>query len=87
MITPYKEVNHNASVLMGELVLMIAVIILILFLISRYSANNMARPIISLSKLMDTYHDLMIKPSIPVRFPPTKSARTKLAKCTVLMNS
>ena len=56
MITPYKEVNHNASVLMGELVLMIAVIILILFLISRYSANNMARPIISLSKLMDTYH-------------------------------
>ena len=24
MITPYKEVNHNASVLMGELVLMIA---------------------------------------------------------------
>ncbi len=56
MITPYKEVNHNASVLMGELVLMIAVIILILFLVSRYSANNMARPIISLSRLMDTYH-------------------------------
>ncbi len=51
MITPYKEVNHNASVLMGELVLMIAVIILILFLISRYSANNMARPIISLSRM------------------------------------
>ena len=56
MITPYSEVNHNASVLMGELVLMIAVIILILFLMSRYSANNMARPVISLSKLMDTYH-------------------------------
>ena len=56
MITPYSEVNHNASVLMGELILMIAVIILILFLMSRYSANNMARPVISLSKLMDTYH-------------------------------
>lgn len=56
MVTPYHEVNSSVSVLRIELTIMVIVIILILFLVARYSAGNMAQPIITLSKMMDSYH-------------------------------
>ena len=56
MITPYREVDSSVRVLKAQLCIMVGVIILILFLMSKYSAANMARPIILLSKIMDSYH-------------------------------
>lgn len=56
MVTPCHEVNSSVSVLRIELTIMVIVIILILFLVARYSAGNMAQPIITLSKMMDSYH-------------------------------
>jgi two-component system sensor histidine kinase YesM len=56
MITPYQEVDNSVMILKTELTVMFAVIILILFLMSKYSANNMAQPIILLSQMMDAYH-------------------------------
>lgn len=56
MVTPYHEVDSSVSVLKIELSIMVIVVILILFLVARYSAGNMAKPIITLSKMMDSYH-------------------------------
>lgn len=56
MITPYNEVNGGEVALKAQLLLVVAVIILILFLMSKFSANNMAQPIIKLSGMMDSYH-------------------------------
>ena len=56
MLTPYSEVNGTATTMMYILLLSLAAIFAALFLMSRYSASSMARPIIVLSKKMDAYH-------------------------------
>ena len=56
MMTPYHEINETATIMMYILILSIAVIIAALFFISKYSSISMARPIVSLSKMMDAYH-------------------------------
>lgn len=56
MITPLTEVNSNAVFMMTILVCIMCAIVFVLFFMSKYSANNMARPVISLSKMMDSYH-------------------------------
>ncbi|MCD8231704.1 MAG: sensor histidine kinase [Clostridiales bacterium] len=56
MITPYNEVNSSVTNLVLQLVIMMSAVILILFLIARFNSINMALPIVTLSRLMDTYH-------------------------------
>ena len=56
MVTPYTEVNSSEVILQLELFAMVGSIVLILFLMSNLSASNMARPIIYLSRIMDSYH-------------------------------
>ncbi len=56
MVTPYKEVNSNAAIMTSTLFVLVTAILFALFIISRTSANIMARPIIALSKRMDSYH-------------------------------
>lgn len=56
MVTPYTEVNNSEMLLQLELFVMIGSIILILFLMSNLSASNVARPIVYLSRIMDSYH-------------------------------
>ncbi|MCI8991882.1 MAG: sensor histidine kinase [Eubacterium sp.] len=56
MITPYNEVNGSVRLLRLEMLLLFGVMILILILISRFCASRMAQPIVSLAKLMDTFH-------------------------------
>lgn len=56
MLTPLKEINSNATFMMTILICIMGAIILVLFFMSKYSADNMARPVISLSKMMDSYH-------------------------------
>ncbi|MCD8217063.1 MAG: hypothetical protein LUD01_03290 [Clostridiales bacterium] len=56
MLTPYTETTNNSRVMLAILFSVVGAIVLALFLMSKYSANNMSRPVISLSKLMDAYH-------------------------------
>ncbi|MCC8151684.1 MAG: histidine kinase, partial [Lachnospiraceae bacterium] len=56
MLTPYSETTNNSRVMLAILFSVVGAIVLALFLMSKYSANNMSRPVISLSKLMDAYH-------------------------------
>ena len=56
MLTPYQEINGTATTMMYILILSIAAIIIALFFMSKYSSSNMARPIVSLSRMMDAYH-------------------------------
>lgn len=56
MVTPYSEVDSSVKTLWIQWTIMIIVMILILFLVARFSASNMAKPIITLSEMMDSYH-------------------------------
>ena len=56
MLTPYHEINSTATTMMYILILTVAAIFIALFFMSKYSSSNMARPIVSLSKMMDAYH-------------------------------
>lgn len=56
MVTPYYEIDSSINMLKIEMAVMVIVIVLTLFLMARYSAANMARPIIVLSEMMDSYH-------------------------------
>ncbi|MCD8148537.1 MAG: histidine kinase [Clostridiales bacterium] len=56
MLTPYSETTNNSRIMTAILFSVVGAIVLALFLMSKYSANNMSRPVISLSKLMDAYH-------------------------------
>lgn len=56
MITPYREVDGSVRFLKIALTVLVCVILLTLFLMSKFIAGNMAQPIILLSELMDSYH-------------------------------
>ncbi len=56
LLTPYSEINNNTTVMLSILFAVVGAIVLALFFISKHSANNMALPVINLSRLMDTYH-------------------------------
>ncbi|SDB06623.1 cache domain-containing sensor histidine kinase [Eubacterium oxidoreducens] len=61
MITPLREVSRNMGTLAMEVLVMAAVAIVMLLLISRFHAKNMARPIHDLSSLMDAYQETEVK--------------------------
>ncbi len=56
MLTPYNEVNGSARIMMWILLAIIAAIVLALFIMSRFSASNISKPIVRLSNMMDSYH-------------------------------
>lgn len=56
MITPYKEVNDSVRLLELQTVLIFAAVIIMVLLIFRITAGNMAKPIIYLSEVMDRFH-------------------------------
>ncbi len=70
MITPFGEINTNTRVMMSILFSVVGAIVLALFFMSRYSADNMSRPVTSLSMLMDAYHgaDQDLDPSVIRRY-------------------
>ncbi len=70
MLTPYSETTNNSRIMLAILFSVVGVIVLVLFLMSKYSANNMSRPVISLSKLMDAYHgaDQDLDPAAILRY-------------------
>ncbi len=55
MITPYEEVNDSLKIIRLETLFIILVFILVLFFLSRTNSANIARPIIALSRVMDSY--------------------------------
>ncbi len=56
MLTPYNEINGSVNVMFWVLIAVAAAVVLALFFMSRFSADNMSRPVVSLSHLMDSYH-------------------------------
>ncbi|MCC8142241.1 MAG: sensor histidine kinase [Lachnospiraceae bacterium] len=56
MLTPYNEINGSARIMMWILLAIIAAIVLALFILSRYSASSISKPIVRLSNMMDSYH-------------------------------
>lgn len=54
--TPFHEVDATLSIIKLQIFLVIGIVLLIIFIISFYVAGTMAKPIVRLSKTMDTYY-------------------------------
>ena len=62
MVTPLNEVNSSSMVLLASVIAIIAGIVFALFFMTRYTARSIARPIMRLSEIMDSYHVVEAEP-------------------------
>ena len=62
MVTPLNEVNSSSMLLLAAVIAIIAGIVFALFFMTRYTVRSIARPIMRLSEIMDSYHVVEAEP-------------------------